>query len=48
MLAKIVMKKNNIAITGSFSFGNMSAIFIRDPDRNVIELDAYDETQDEN
>ena len=30
-----------IAITGSFSFGNMSAIFIRDPDRNVIELDAY-------
>ena len=30
-----------IEITGSFSFGNMSAIFIRDPDRNVIELDAY-------
>ena len=30
-----------IAITGSFSFGNMSALFIRDPDRNVIELDAY-------
>ena len=30
-----------IAITGSFSFGSMSAIFIRDPDRNVIELDAY-------
>ena len=28
--------------TGSFSFGNMSAIFVRDPDRNVIELDAYD------
>ena len=35
------MDQNNIAITGSFSFGNMSAIFIRDPDRNVIELDAY-------
>ena len=35
------MEQNNIAITGSFSFGNMSAIFIRDPDRNVIELDAY-------
>lgn len=34
---------NEIRITGSFSFGNMSAIFIRDPDRNVIELDAYDE-----
>jgi len=28
-------------ITGSFSFGDMAAIFIRDPDRNVIELDAY-------
>ncbi len=46
--AKTVMKKNSIAITGAFSFGNMSAIFIRDPDRNVIELDAYDETQVEN
>jgi len=31
----------NIEITGSFSFGAMSAVFIRDPDRNVIELDAY-------
>jgi catechol 2,3-dioxygenase-like lactoylglutathione lyase family enzyme len=30
-----------IEITGSFSFGDMSAIFIRDPDRNVIEIDAY-------
>ena len=30
-----------IEITGSFSFDNMSAVFIRDPDRNVIELDAY-------
>ncbi len=30
-----------IEITGSFSFGDMAAIFIRDPDRNVIELDAY-------
>ena len=39
--ARSFMKGNDIAITGSFSFGNMSAIFIRDPDRNVIELDAY-------
>ena len=39
--AKIFLKQNNISITGSFSFGSMSAIFIRDPDRNVIELDAY-------
>lgn len=35
------MSDNNIRITGSFSFSSMSAIFIRDPDRNVIELDAY-------
>ena len=33
--------ERDIEITGSFSFGDMSAIFIRDPDRNVIELDAY-------
>ncbi len=30
-----------IPITGEFSFGKLSAVFIRDPDRNVIELDAY-------
>ena len=41
------MGDNDIEITGSFSFGNMSAIFVRDPDRNVIELDAYGETGDE-
>ncbi len=35
------LAKHNIPLTGSFSFGNMSAVFIRDPDRNVIELDAY-------
>lgn len=40
--AKSFMSDNDIEITGSFSFGTMSAIFIRDPDRNVIELDAYD------
>ena len=43
--AKIFMSEQDIEITGSFSFGNMSAIFIRDPDRNVIELDAYDSTE---
>jgi lactoylglutathione lyase len=37
------LQQSNIEITGSFSFGNMSAVFIRDPDRNVIEIDAYDE-----
>lgn len=39
--AKTFMADHDIKITGSFSFGPMSAIFIRDPDRNVIELDAY-------
>ena len=39
--AREFVEENGIAVTGSFSFGNMSAIFIRDPDRNVIELDAY-------
>ena len=39
--AKAFMAEHDIKITGSFSFGSMSAIFIRDPDRNVIELDAY-------
>ena len=38
---KAFLSKSNIEITGSFSFGEMSAVFIRDPDRNVIELDAY-------
>ena len=38
--AKTFLADEAIKITGSFSFGNMSAIFIRDPDRNVIELDA--------
>ncbi len=39
--AKAYLAENDIPLTGSFSFGNMSAVFIRDPDRNVIELDAY-------
>ena len=39
--AREFMKAEGIDLTGSFSFGNMSAIFIRDPDRNVIELDAF-------
>ena len=40
--AKAFLKDNNIEETGSFSFKGISAVFIRDPDRNVIELDAYD------
>jgi lactoylglutathione lyase len=42
--AKALMAELNIPITGSFSFGNMSAIFVRDPDRTVIEMDAYGDT----
>ena len=38
--AKAFMKEQDIPLTGSFSFKGMSAIFIRDPDHNVIELDA--------
>ena len=40
--AKLFLSDKRIELTGSFSFGNMSAVFIRDPDRNVIELDAYE------
>jgi lactoylglutathione lyase len=42
---KSFFAENNIELTGSFSFGKMSAVFIRDPDRNVIELDAYGDDQ---
>ena len=42
-LARNFVAAHSIEITGSFSFGDMSAIFIRDPDRNVLELDAYGE-----
>jgi len=41
--ARTFLVSQKIEITGSFSFGDMSAVFIRDPDRNVIELDAYGE-----
>ena len=41
--AKQFFADNNIPLTGSFSYKGMSAIFVRDPDRNVIELDAYND-----
>ena len=39
--AKDFLHERGIELTGEFSFKGMHAIFIRDPDRNVIELDAY-------
>ncbi len=45
--ARKFMEANQIVVTESFSFGEMSAIFIRDPDRNVIELDAYGQNEEE-
>ena len=46
--SKTFLSESNIEITGSFSFGEMSAVFIRDPDRNVIELDAYGSAGEDN
>lgn len=40
-VTKFLMKDNQTEVTGLCSFGGMSAIFIRDPGWNVIELDAY-------
>lgn len=37
--AETFLESQGIAITGRFTVKTMSAIFIRDPDRNVIELD---------
>ncbi len=33
--------KKRISITGSFSFGGLTAVFIRNPDQNVIELGEF-------
>ena len=40
--ARSFLKDRGIALTGEFTFKGMQAVFIRDPDRNVIELDAYE------
>ena len=35
------LSENDIEITGRFSFKDMNSLFVRDPDRNVIEFDEY-------
>ena len=40
-VAKRFLAEHDIALSGQFSFKDLQAVFIRDPDRNVIELDAY-------
>ena len=39
--AKRFLAENGIALSGAFSFKDLQAVFISDPDLNVIELDAY-------
>ena len=39
--ARALFEREKIEITGQFSFDGISAIFVRDPDRNVIELDEH-------
>ena len=39
--AKGFLADRGIPLSGQFSFKDLRAVFIRDPDRNVIELDAY-------
>jgi len=38
---KAYFAEQGIEITGKFSFKDMNAVFIRDPDLNVIEFDEY-------
>ena len=39
--ARQFLAEQDIALSGQFTFKDLQAVFIRDPDRNVIELDAY-------
>ena len=39
--AKAFLASIDVPLTGEFKFKGLHAIFIRDPDRNVIELDGY-------
>ncbi len=40
--AKAALEEQGIPLTGEFSFKGLHAIFFRDPDRNVVELDEYE------
>ena len=40
--AKTFLESAGISLSGEFTFKGLHAIFIRDPDRNVIELDGYE------
>ena len=40
--ANIFLSNLGIPLTGEMKFKDLHAIFIRDPDRNVIELDCYE------
>jgi len=35
------LAEQGIEITGRFAFADVRALFIRDPDRNVVEFDEY-------
>ena len=39
--AKTFLASIDVALSGEFEFRGLQAIFIRDPDLNVIELDGY-------
>lgn len=41
-VAKSSLASLGIPLTGEMNFKGLHAIFIRDPDRNVIELDEYE------
>ena len=40
--AKRFLAECGVPLSGQFSYKDLRAVFIRDPDRNVIELDAYE------
>lgn len=43
--AKTFLADQGILLSGEFEYKGMHALFIRDPDRNVVELDAYEGDQ---